>query len=71
MMRPPFMPFIAAVLLAGCAVGPDYQRPALALPAQYPGSDAAAGGAAGTDVPAQWWTLYGQPELDRLVAQAL
>lgn len=71
MMRPPFMPFIAAVLLAGCAVGPDYQRPALALPAQYPGSDAAAGGTAGTDVPAQWWTLYGQPELDRLVVQAL
>jgi len=60
----------AAALLAGCAVGPDYQRPALPLPAQYPGDvDAAAG--AGTDVRAQWWTLYGQPELDRLVAQAL
>jgi len=61
---------VAAALLAGCAVGPDYQRPALPLPAQYPGDvDAAAG--AGTDVRAQWWTLYGQPELDRLVAQAL
>ena len=61
---------LAAVLLAGCAVGPDYQRPAQALPAQYPaGADAA--GAAAAEVPVQWWTLYGQPELDRLVAQAL
>jgi multidrug efflux system outer membrane protein len=72
MMRPPFSlaPVLAAALLAGCAVGPDYQRPELQLPAQYPvAADAAA--APGADVPAQWWTLYGQPELDRLVAQAL
>ncbi len=61
---------VAAALLAGCAVGPDYQRPALPLPVQYPaGADAA--GAADAQVPAQWWTLYGQPELDRVVAQAL
>jgi multidrug efflux system outer membrane protein len=57
-----------ALLLAGCAaVGPDYQRPALPLPAQYPGGDAGAA----SDVPAQWWTLYGQAELDRSVVQAL
>lgn len=61
---------VAAALLAGCAVGPDYQRPALPLPAQYPaGTDAA--GTGDVQVPAQWWTLYGQPELDRVVAQAL
>jgi len=63
---------VAAALLAGCAVGPDYQRPAQALPAQYPaGVDAAGSAGAAADVPAQWWTLYRQPELDRLVAQAL
>ena len=71
----PVAALAAAALLAGCAVGPDYQRPALPLPAQFPGSaDAAAASAnaaATADVPAQWWTLYGQPELDRLVAQAL
>jgi len=61
---------LAAVLLSGCAVGPDFQRPAQALPAQYPaGIDAT--GTAAADVPPQWWTLYGQPELDRVVAQAL
>ncbi len=73
-MRPTFVAAVAAsaaaALLASCAVGPDYQRPALPLPAQFP-SDEASSGAAGTDVPAQWWTLYGQPELDRLIAQAL
>ncbi len=69
MMRPPFVvSTLLVALLAGCAVGPDYQRPELPLPAQFPGSES---GAAGTEVPAQWWTLYGQPELDRLVAQAL
>lgn len=68
MMRPTVV--VVAALLAGCAVGPDYERPTLPLPAQYPaGLDAA--DAAGKEVPAQWWTLYGQPELDRLIAQAL
>ena len=67
----PVTVFAAAVLLvAGCAVGPNYERPAQALPAQYPaGTDAA--GTAGAEVPLQWWTLYRQPELDRVVAQAL
>jgi multidrug efflux system outer membrane protein len=58
-----------ALLLAGCAaVGPDHARQALVLPAQYPGADASADAAG---APPQWWALYRQPELDRLVAQAL
>jgi len=62
----------AAVLaaFAGCAVGPEPRRPDLALPAQFPGVDAAAA-AAPAEVSDQWWALYRQPELDRLVAQAL
>ncbi|MES2098471.1 MAG: efflux transporter outer membrane subunit [Pseudomonadota bacterium] len=55
------------LMLAGCAVGPDHQRPALALPAQYPGATAGSG----SELAPQWWTLYRQPELDRLVAQAI
>lgn len=60
----------AAMLLslAGCAVGPEHQRPDLPLPAQYPGGDVAAAPAEISDT---WWTLYQQPELDRLVVQAL
>ncbi|NQD93237.1 efflux transporter outer membrane subunit [Pseudomonas sp. CrR25] len=59
-----------SLLLAGCAIGPDYQRPALATPAQFkqiegwtlakPG-DALARGA--------WWELYGDVELNALVGR--
>jgi len=53
-------------VLAGCTtVGPDYQRPEMALPKEYtePAPAAAAAG-----VPADWWTLYNDPKLDELVA---
>jgi NodT family efflux transporter outer membrane factor (OMF) lipoprotein len=67
---------IALVLLAsGCAStfnGP-YQAPALSLPAQY--SQASAATVADAAVPAAlgafWWTRFNDPELDRLVAEAL
>lgn len=58
-----------AALASGCAVGPAYQRPATAEPAQYR--------EAGNWLPAApadtlergpWWTLFGDPVLDRLVA---
>ena len=58
---------VSAVLLAGCAVGPKYERPAADLPPAW------------RDVPAQgksapaerWWTFYADPALDRLVDEAL
>lgn len=67
---------IAALALAGLALaslsacrtlGPDYQRPELALPAAY--SQAAAEGAAA--VSDTWWKLFGDPNLDRLEEEAL
>jgi len=56
-----------ALLGAGCAVGPDYQRPDLALPKAYTEPDI---GDALT-IRADWWRLYGDPVLDGLVAAAL
>ena len=57
----------AAALLAGCAaVGPDYQRPAIPLPAQYPQGD---GGSA--VLAADWWRSYGDATLTQLVDKAL
>lgn len=57
-----------AVALGGCAmVGPDYQRPATDLPAQFAGQGAV--GAA--TIPAQWWQLYGDATLGELVQAAL
>ncbi len=55
-----------ALLVAGCTtVGPDYQRPSVELPAQFPAGDAAEAKLAGN-----WWTLYGDATLDQLVAAA-
>jgi multidrug efflux system outer membrane protein len=55
---------LALLLACGCTVGPDYQRPAVELPAQYPAT-AIEGEAA---VLVDWWSLYRDPELDELVA---
>jgi len=58
-----------ALVLGGCAaVGPDYQRPAFDLPSAYPESDVAGQPLA---VPVDWWTLYRDPTLDKLVSAGL
>jgi len=55
-----------ALFVAGCsAIGPRYERPEVATPAAY--SISTAPGA----IPDPWWKLFGQPELDSLVEEAL
>jgi len=67
-MRPRIVSFAAAAaLIAGCAAGPDYQRPEIELPAAWQGAPAE--GVKG--VRDRWWTLYADPVLDRLVEEAL
>lgn len=67
------------LVLAGCAVGPDYQRPAAATPAAYkeaalPASEA---GSWKTAEPAEqalrgeWWKLFGDEGLNQLQEEAL
>ena len=58
---------LACALLTGCAIGPDYERPAMDLPNAY--TEPSAGDA--PTVRADWWKLYGDPVLDSLVAAAL
>lgn len=58
--------FLVAGLLAGCALGPDYQRPVTPTADAYP--EAGKGGAA---VRAEWWKSFGDPVLDELVGRAL
>jgi len=69
-MRSRSVLFLCATLLfAGCAaVGPDYKRPVMDLPGAYPDApaDLAAAG-----IPVEWWKLYRDAGLDRLVASAL
>ncbi len=74
----------AALLLAGCAVGPDFKRPAppevVGVTATPPPATAATpglpGGAAqrfvaGADISGEWWTLYHSKALNALIDQAL
>ena len=79
--------FGASVILASCAVGPSYHKPAPPTIPGYtatpvataiPPAPAAPGSVAGAQtlaygatVNAHWWTNFGSSALDRLVAQAL
>lgn len=66
-------PLTLAVLLSGCAVGPDYLRPANWLPAAFKEAPTAVAETK-TDNPAivlQWWTLFNDTTLNELVDLAL
>ncbi len=61
----------AAALLAACAVGPDYVRPSMDVPAAFkePGPwTTATPMAAASGQP--WWKIYGDPTLDGLMVDA-
>ncbi|QLQ26845.1 MAG: efflux transporter outer membrane subunit [Dechloromonas sp.] len=67
----PFSALTATALLAGCAVGPDYQRTDSTLPEQYGQTEAAPAAPAEAPVNPEWWTLFGDASLNALVDQAL
>ena len=56
-----------SVLAAGCMVGPNFTRPEVEQPQ---GFKSQTDGETGPPVPAEWWQLYRDPELDRLIALA-
>jgi multidrug efflux system outer membrane protein len=61
---------VGLALLTGCAVGPDYKQPAVAVPDQYrevQGPPAPAASLA--DQP--WWDVFGDPVLRGLIDEAL
>src|SRR6202035_4935083 len=71
------------ILLAACAVGPDFKQPAAPhgagytqapLPSQTAAAPGAVGGAqqlvAGGDIPGQWWTLFQSAQLNDLIERA-
>lgn len=78
------MMLVAILALAGCAVGPDYQRPPAPqakdyAPASLPDKTASAPVAAGDaqqlvasmDIPGQWWTLFHSDALNAMIEEAL
>jgi NodT family efflux transporter outer membrane factor (OMF) lipoprotein len=75
---------LITVLLAGCAVGPNFHEPPVPASAGYaeaakPAATALTpvpGGEAqrfidDLDIPGQWWTLFQSPALNELIARAL
>ncbi|HKD28570.1 MAG TPA: efflux transporter outer membrane subunit [Xanthobacteraceae bacterium] len=74
----------AAVLVSGCAVGPDFEPPGppdiarytdSRLPAATASSDVRGGEAQyfsfGRDLPGEWWTLFHSRHLNRLIERAI
>ena len=60
---------VSAILVAGCAVGPDYVKPELATPPGW--SSTAQGVNPAAPELTRWWQAFGDPALDRLVERAL
>ena len=75
---------LSAILLAGCAVGPNFHSPPAPsvsgysptpMPTVTTSADAPGGGAqhfvSGLDIPGEWWELFHSSALDALIAEAL
>ncbi|MCD1638281.1 efflux transporter outer membrane subunit [Pseudomonas stutzeri] len=72
-LKMPLQPIAAAVLalsLSACTLGPDYQRPELPVAAEFKQAEGWKP-ASPADVleRGEWWRLYGDAELDALVAR--
>src|SRR5207247_7794709 len=56
-----------SILAGGCMVGPNYVRPAVEQPTGFKSQPA---GEAGAPIAPDWWRLYADSELERLIATA-
>ena len=61
------------ILLTSCTVGPNYKRPAVAVPDRYRGltAEEAAKAEAASLGNEKWWTVFQDPELQQLIRTAL
>jgi outer membrane protein, multidrug efflux system len=71
-MRRPFFAatVFTAAILAGCAVGPNYHRPAVDNPPSYRG-DTSAAPAPASFGDEKWWEVFQDPQLQALIHTAL
>lgn len=60
----------AALLLAGCATGPDYRRPDVATPVAFKQAEGWVAAAPADAIDRDhWWSVFGDPVLDQLAAR--
>lgn len=63
-------PLLLIMLLAGCALGPDYQPPRLNLPAQFKEANGFKIASPSDEKPkGDWWDIYQDPVLSSLIRQ--
>jgi multidrug efflux system outer membrane protein len=65
-MKPSYL--LLGLLMAGCAVGTDYQRPEVSMQSRFVGGDAEAIGAVAAE---QWWLTYKDATLTQFVTRGL
>ena len=70
MQRMPRALSLGLVLLAGCAVGPDYQRPEIPAPGTFRGAETTSAGA-GSVADLGWWEVFQDRSLQALIRTAL
>lgn len=68
-MKKLLAPVLAAAVLSGCAMGPDYERPDTLVPENHRGATAPATEASFADL--AWWDATTDPVLKKLVTEAL
>lgn len=56
---------LAALLLGGCAIGPDYAKPEINVPAAFHDVNGS------TAIKQEWWKTFNDPGLDAAVTEAL
>ncbi len=66
-----FLPFALLLVLAGCTVGPNYQRPKVTVPGDYRNQSADQPATAQSLGDEKWWTVFHDQELQKLVRTAL
>lgn len=59
-----------SILLAGCSVGPNYEKPDLPVPADWKEAQQKGVDARSTEL-ARWWSAFNDPLLDSLVERAV
>jgi len=62
---------LAAALLAGCTVGPDFRTPDPPAADRYVPGPSPQVNLVVRDIPAEWWKVFESPEIDALVQRAL
>lgn len=62
---------LALIVLGGCAVGPNYKRPQVALPGEFRGADPSTAAAAPSLAETKWQNLFSDPTLNQIVSSSL